>query len=273
MLLAAVAAAGSLYLSIRAHDVTLVVDGRPRAVATMDGSVSDLLHAHGIDADSVDQVVPSPSTEVTGGMTVVVDLEGVAAASPQGSSGVWVVEGTDAPLANASGQLAGDPTLVRGPAGSSSIRDASVVVRGNEHDVTTNASTVGELLSAMGIRPDGDDRVLPPPSSPLESGSRVRVVQIRVLKRTVRSSVPFSVRTRDSTSLAEGEVRVVRPGSRGTRLRTFRIKVVDGKRVGRSLIRSRVTSAAVDERRVVVADRPDPAPTGSLWVQSGESTW
>jgi len=274
MLLAAVTAAGSLYLSIRSRDVTLVVDGRPRAVATMEGSVGDLLHAHGIDVDPGDQVVPSPSTAVTGGMTVVVDLDGVgvAASARSSESGVWVVEGTEASVARAIAQLAGGPTLVRGPAGSSSIRSASVVVRGNEHDVLTNASTVGELLSAMGIRPDGDDRVLPPPSSPLEHDSSVRYSDVRVVTRVLRRALPFSVETRESATLPPGEVRVLRDGVRGSTLRRFRVKIVDGEVVGRSLVGTRVARGTVDERRLVGAS-PSPTGGGAGAVQSGEATW
>jgi uncharacterized protein YabE (DUF348 family) len=42
----------------------------------------------------------------------------------------------------------------------------SVEMQGKDLDVSTNAATVRRLLSAMGIEPDGDDRVAPPSRPP-----------------------------------------------------------------------------------------------------------
>jgi uncharacterized protein YabE (DUF348 family) len=39
-------------------------------------------------------------------------------------------------------------------------------MQGKDLDVSTNAATVRQLLSAMGIEPDGDDRVAPPSRPP-----------------------------------------------------------------------------------------------------------
>jgi hypothetical protein len=45
------------------------------------------------------------------------------------------------------------------PVGPVSVVRARVVVMGKEHDVLTNAASIGALLSAMGIKPDRYDRV------------------------------------------------------------------------------------------------------------------
>ncbi|MEX0832569.1 MAG: RlpA-like double-psi beta-barrel domain-containing protein [Actinomycetota bacterium] len=91
--------------------------------------------------------------------------------------GVWVVEG---PVGS------GDLPEVAGPAAAESQgltpgQTAHVVVMGKDYDVRTNAGTVRELLSAMGIEPDGNDRVLPPPGTPLSSDPSIRIVDSALL--------------------------------------------------------------------------------------------
>jgi len=107
-------------------------------------------------------------------------LEGLAgrqdsvglSSKPSTEAGVWVAEGSrartlwsDRRNGTVSSDLGGQ-TL--GP-----ISAVRVVAKGKAHDVVTNARTVQELLSAMRIEPDGDDRVVPPPSTAL---SRTRTV-------------------------------------------------------------------------------------------------
>ena len=53
----------------------------------------------------------------------------------------------------------------------------SVEVQGKDLDVLTNAATVRQLLSAMGIEPDGDDRVAPPLQTPLQLSARPALVR------------------------------------------------------------------------------------------------
>jgi hypothetical protein len=70
----------------------------------------------------------------------------------------------------------------REPAGRQTVTAAHVVVMGKDYDVLTNAVTVGELLSAMGIEPDRTiassiTNPLAPASSPvaIDVGSELRV--------------------------------------------------------------------------------------------------
>ena len=105
--------------------------------------------------------------------------------------GIWVVEGSDA------APVAEDPAGV----GQSSVRAARVVVQGKDHDVTTNAVTVGQLLAAMGIKPDDNDRVSPPPRTPLQDHAKVVFVDVAYKLRKVRHTVPFDTVTQYICSL------------------------------------------------------------------------
>lgn len=264
-----VLAAGLLYLSVE-KNVTLVVNGRPESVRTLSGSVGQLLDTRGISLGPWDEVVPPPATSLADGMTVVVvDGDVVTAAGQQGSQGVgvWVVDGVGGPF----GKLMAQPTesllSADSPVGPAREVDARVVVKGKEHDVLTNATTVRELLSAMGITPDGNDRVQPSPSTPLHQDLLIRFAKVRIVTRTETVVVPFTTFTTYSSRLDPGAVRIVRAGVPGSMLETFRVRIVNGKAASKTLLSRRVVTSAVAARRVVGRSRPQP---GS---QTGEASW
>ena len=163
----------------------------------------------------------------------------------------------------------------------------SVEMQGKDLDVLTNAATVRQLLSAMGIEPDGDDRVAPPLQTPLQLSvrpARVHFDRVDLKLLTVDSVVPFEVQTTSTTSLPAGQVRVVTPGVEGSVERTYRVRLVNHHEVSRVLLSEQAVRAVVDEVREVGALPPPPphAPTtpppktppqpGSH-TQTGQATW
>ena len=168
------AVAALSYLAIT-KQVTLVVDGRPEAIRTMSANVGELLVGEGIDLAAGLSVQPPPATQLADGMTVTVDslAELRAVAGRTSGVGVWVMEGTSGSWSKIAGQsVEGSPSA--SGAGIASVVAVRAVVMGKVHDVLTNAASAGELLSAMGITPDADDRVLPSPRTPLHDGIRIR---------------------------------------------------------------------------------------------------
>jgi hypothetical protein len=170
----------------------------------------------------------------------------------------------------------------------------SVEVLGKDLDELTNAATVGQLLSAMGIEPDGDDRVAPPLQTPLHPLEVVRFDRVDLRMVTVTSNVDYAVHTTASTTLPAGQVRVVTPGVEGSVERTYRVRYVDGREASRTLVSQTMVTAAVDEVRDVGAAIPSPDPTtpapapttpapppptpspgpaGTSHTESGQATW
>jgi hypothetical protein len=145
---------------------------------------------------------------------------------------------------------------------------ARVVVKGMEHDVLTNAATVGALLSAMGIRPDPSDRVLPSPETPLHDGALVTFTDVDVGMRRVVQPIPFDTLTSYSRTLAPGEVKVVSGGRTGRLLEVYRVKAVDGRVVSRTLVRRQVLEQAEPRRRLV--GRSDTTAHGT---ETGQASW
>lgn len=169
------------------------------------------------------------------------------AAHAQRDVGVWVVEGDRA--AAVSGQL--EQASATRSAGLRSIESVSVVVKGKAHDVVTNAATVGQLLSAMRIEPDADDVVAPPPSTPLSAAPRVvfaTVVVRRVRRVEAITPEPVKVFTDD---LPHGVTELIDSGRPGQEVRTYRVRLVNGRLVTRSLLSRGVLRSPVRGRELV----------------------
>jgi hypothetical protein len=225
----------------------------------------------GIDLAAGLSVEPPPATRLADGMTVTVDslAELRAVAGRTSGVGVWVVEGITGPWSKIAGQLVEGSPSASG-AGNTSVVAVRAVVMGKVHDVLTNAATAGELLSAMGITPDADDRVQPSPSTPLHVGSLIRFDQVRVFTKNVDAPIPFTTGTTTSTQLDPGAIRVVQSGADGVLRTTYRVKVVNGRIVGRVVLDRHVMQEAVPERRQVGAASAGGGGGGS---QVGEASW
>lgn len=265
----AMLAVGTGYLALQ-KNVTLVVDGRPEAVRTMSANVRELLSTKGIVLDASDLVVPGPATQLADGMTVVVDIDVTGARVAPGAStdvGVWVMEGEDSPFAKLTAEPSENWFSASRTVGSSGTVNARVVVKGKDHDVLTNADTVRELLSAMGINPDGSDRVLPSPGTPLHPGINVRFTDVQYRIREMRVPIPHTTYTTYSEQLAPGQVKTIREGVDGVLLETFRVKIVDGAMVSRRLLSRSVISEAVPARRVIGHRNQ------STGTQVGQASW
>jgi hypothetical protein len=168
----------------------------------------------------------------------------------------------------------------------------SVEVLGKDLDGLTNAATVGQLLSAMGIEPDGDDRVAPPLQTPLHPLEVVRFDRVDLRTVTVISNTDFAVHTTTTAALPAGQVRVMTPGVEGSVERFYRVRYVDGREASRTLLTQTVVRPAVDEVRQVGAaipapttpapvpttpapapSTPAPGPTGTSHTETGQATW
>jgi hypothetical protein len=147
-------------------------------------------------------------------------------------------------------------------------------VAGKVYDVLTNARTAGELLSAMGIAPDVDDRVLPPPSTPLQVGATVSFDRVNELTTSHLRSIPYTVRTTWTSELAPGEVRVMSPGSAGLAYITEGVVWVNGRVETRGLVAEQVLRPARAEIRLSGPMSPAiPQVASGGHRATGQATW
>jgi len=265
-----------------AKDVTLVIDGRAQQVRTRSDSVGDLLSDRGLPLTIGLQVQPPPATTLADGMTVVVSpppgvpADGFAMAVSSTGVGVWVVVRPDAgPFGKA------DPATEEASASAVGVGPSVVTVRavvaGKVYDVSTNAVTTGALLEAMGIQPDADDRVVPPPSTPLHDRMTVRFDQVQTFVRRAVASVPFRVRTDYTSEMTPGQFKVLRQGATGVAQTTVGVRVVNGRVVSTSTLQRTVVVSPVPERRLSAPwsmyDGTLTEPGTGATTQAGEASW
>ena len=208
---------------------------------------------------------PSPAVRLEASPVRVVGP--LTATQPEEDVGIWVVEGSKVPGAI---PKTGDPTVQS--VGQRSARAAHVVVLGKDHDVVTNAARVGQLLSAMGIKPDRNDRVSPPPRTPLSPNSRTRIKVVEVSFRTteVTQTVPYSTVTEYTRDVPPGEVHIARSGKPGRAVVTIRRRVEDGRVVSSRVIAREVTRAPVNKLRRVGTFVPVSKEDGT---EVGNASW
>jgi len=263
-------------------DVTLVVGGTPESIRTTSTNVGELLRSEGVPLSVGLQVQPPPGTSLADGMTVIVSpppgmpADAFRAAVGPSGVGVWVVEQPGpAPF----GRTAPDPVQATAYAAGvgPSVVSVRAVVSGKVHDVATNAGTVGALLSAMGIQPDADDRVAPPPSTPLLPGMTVHYDSREVFGQRRITALPFAVHTRYSSALSPGTVQVVRAGAAGLAQQVVRVTVLNGRIVAQQVLSQTVLRAPTTQE---VLSAPLAMSQGALaepgtgaTSQEGLATW
>jgi uncharacterized protein YabE (DUF348 family) len=277
-----VAAGLTVTLAVR-KDLTLVVGTRPNPISTTSSSVQELLDSTGLPLTVGLQVRPPPATALADGMTVVVSAppglpaDAVWASVDLRGVGVWVVERPDEGLFGKAVAESGAATTVPVAVGQFPVVSVQAVVSGKVHDVLTNASTAGELLSAMGIQSDADDRVAPPPSTPLHEGDAVTYDRVDLVTQTVVAPIPPGVHTSYSQDLVPGDIRVIDAGSEGLREDTVRVTLVNGIEVARQRLTSDVIRRPIDETRVSgpysMNGGTTAEPGTGATSETGQATW
>jgi resuscitation-promoting factor RpfB len=248
--------------------VTLVVEGEPQVVRTMSADVGELLDTEGIEIGTRDVVKPPETTPLADGMTVLVDhfASGLQTSAPR-DVGVWVMEGVPEPYGFHAARSTEVMYSAGYPAGKSEVVAARVVVLGKDHEVLTNAPSVGKLLSAMGIEPDRHDRVQPSPKTPLQPNMEVRYTSIDFQIQEIEVPIPYTTFTSYSNDVPPGEVRIARAGVNGVMMERYHVTILDGELFSRTLLSRRVLREAVAAERVVGRESP------AQGTQVGDASW
>jgi hypothetical protein len=265
-----------------AKDVTLVVDGREQAVRTRSTSVEDLLSDQGLPLSLGLQVQPPPATVLTDGMTVVVSpppglpARAFSMAFTSTGVGVWVVDRPETGPFGKAGSATEEVSTSAAGVGPSGVT-VRAVVSGKVHDVSTNADTAGALLTAMGIQPDADDRVVPPPSTPLHDGMTIRYSRVSVFVHRTVLPIPPPVLTDYTSTMTPGNVEILQAGVAGSRDVAVQTRVVNGRLVSTRELSSSVLTAPVAEHRLSAPysmyDGVLAEPGTGATAQAGSATW
>ena len=267
--------------------VTVSLDGQPREVSAMGGTVGDVLSSEGIEVGKHDIVAPSVDEQVADGSRISVRFGRPLELSVDGNETTHWVTSTD--VAAALGEI-GQRFL---GADLSTSRSAGIGREGMALEVVTpkklelkigakkpvkrelTALTVRDALKEMHVKVEKRDIVKPGLGKELEDGDRVVFTDIRIVTKRVKAeTVDFDTIEREDSSMVEGETEVIRAGDEGSRNVTYKRTFRNGKLVATKVLSQKVLEAPRD--RIVAVGTKEAAPVanyasgGTVWDQLAE---
>ena len=262
--------------------MTLSIDGRPTEIRTSAATVGDVLDDQGIELGEHDVVVPSLDTPVGDGSRIAVRYGRPLAVNVDGRKSSHWVTATD--VATAVQQIG----LRLGEARLSASRSASIDRDGMSLTVVTpktvklqlfgrkpvkrtmTAMTVGQALAMSGLKVDGNDIVRPSRGKLVRDGDKIVFSRVKIVRQRVDDErIGFTTITREDSSMTKGDEKVVRSGRSGSRDVLYRVRLVNGRVVGRQALE--VSDRRAPLAAIVAVGTKEPAPTTNF--ASGGTVW
>lgn len=264
--------------------VTVSLDGQPREVTAMGGTVGDVLSSEGIEVGKHDIVAPSVDEQVADGSRISVRFGRPLELSVDGDEQTHWVTSTD--VAAALGEI-GKRFL---GADLSTSRSAGIGREGMALEVVTpkklklqiagkkpvkkelTALTTKDALKEMHVKVGKHDIVKPGLGKELEDGDRVVFTDIRVVTKRVKAeTLDYDTIEREDSSMLEGKTDVIRAGDTGSRNVTYKRTFRNGKLVATKVLSQKILDAPRD--RIVAVGTKEPAPEPSVNYASGSTVW
>jgi uncharacterized protein YabE (DUF348 family) len=237
--------------------VHLLVDGRNQTVHTTAANVGQVLKDAGYRPGAHDLVAPNTAAHVSDGGTIVLKRGRLLRLDVDGSERfVWTTAPTVDKALDALGYSTTDFSSVsrsrRLPLTATEIsvrtpKQVSVIHDGQNTAVTTTDATVGQLIHDMGLTVGANDKLSAPATAPLATGERIKLTRVVQHTVTTNRAIPFATQRKDDSALTSGTTKVVAAGHKGMRAVTWSIVYVDGKLVGKAMMKSIVVRQPSDQ--------------------------
>ena len=281
--------AGAVGVSHLDKSVTVSVDGKTSSVRAFGGTVGDVLAKQDIDIKEHDVVVPAPGTKVSDGQKIVVRYGRKLTVTVDGATrDYWTTATTvDAALQELgiradSAKLSASRSMSLGRNGLAlsvtTPKDVVVRVDGKNLTETTTGTTVGAALKELGVTMDSDDRVAPGLARPMTKGLKIAVQRVSAKQMKTTESLAAPVTRKNDSGLFKGQSKVVKAGSAGAKVTTWRVTKVDGKVESKKKLSSVVTDKpvarviAVGTKARPVAKVAAPAPSARSARSAGTTS-
>jgi uncharacterized protein YabE (DUF348 family) len=249
--------------------VTVDVDGQATRIHTVASTVGDALSGAGYHVGAHDIVAPSPAASLHNGATIVLERGRLLRLTVNGvQRDIWVTAPTVAQALADLGYESADLTSVsrsrRLPLTPTDInlsttKVVSLVQGGEVSTLTTTDVYVGDLLNDLGMTIGPDDIITPSPSAQIVSGENIVVERVTHGRVSRHSTLPYTVKKVQDSSLAKGTSVVVTAGKNGTAAMTYAVVYVDGVATGETIV-SKTTIVAPTARVVKVGTKPAAPP-------------
>lgn len=252
--------------------VTLVVDGQTKQIHTEAHDVAGALKGAGYTVGAHDIVAPSITSHIAGGSKIVLERGRLLHLSIDGHrKDVWTTAPTVAVALSQLGYPAADFVSVsrdkRLPLDATTImlRSPKRITVYHDHKrltaMTTDA-TVGDALTALGVRLSKSDVVKPARTSAIRSGEKIVVQRVAMARIRVTESLDYPVIRQPDSSMYTDQSTVITAGVPGTASAVYEVRRVDGVVVARTLVvRTPLTQPKAEVEKVGTKSRPvAPAP-------------
>jgi uncharacterized protein YabE (DUF348 family) len=261
-LLALIAVAAIVFYAFGSIRVEVSIDGETQLLDTRAGSVAELLAEMDVTVTDADAVEPPPDVELAEGDTVTVRYARPLIIVIDGSETEHLttmltvgdaLEEVGAPVAGAAISVPLSDTLPR--TGMSieitTPKPLSLDVGGEIRDLTSTASTVGDVLNDEGVELAGTDTVAPPINTPVTGGIVITVTRVRIENEVRTETIAHETVEQDDPELVVGAREVVTEGVDGAQDVTYAVTYTNGEITSEEVISSTVTQEPVAEIVVV----------------------
>jgi uncharacterized protein YabE (DUF348 family) len=249
--------------------ITLVVDGKQHQISTTAHDVAGALGAAGYRISRHDIVAPAAASSLKNGETVVFKRGRLLHLNVDGKQrDVWTTAPTVSDALSALGYSLADYVSVsrsrRLPLQATNLslrapKQVAVVHDHTKQSVVTTDATVAQLLSTLNIHVGPNDKLAPAAGAVVTPGMRVVLQRVRIKYVTHHRAVPYDVVRRHDSSMYEGDTKVLKAGHEGSQDLTYRVVLIDGKIVKRTVVTKHVTSRPKTQvEKVGTKHRPAP---------------
>jgi resuscitation-promoting factor RpfB len=286
----ALAVAGSTfaYASLN-KDITLSVDGAPRQVSTMAGTVGELLKSQHIAINEHDVIAPGTSAKLTDGTVVALQYGRQLEVSVDGDPQSYWTTATNVGEALASlgletegADLSTSRSTWIGREGLSldiaTLKAVTIDAAGHKRVIKTTGQTVADALAVAKIKVDSNDKLSVRSTARLLDGASFRYTRVDMRKVTQKKKVAHSLVRKNSDTLAKGTTKVDVEGRDGVRTIVLRETRHNGKVKDRKKLSSTITTAPISRVILVgtkvVESKPEssPKPTSPSKPSSSSSS-
>jgi uncharacterized protein YabE (DUF348 family) len=252
-----------------AKSIKLVVDGQARSVKTTANDVAGVLKKAGYQVTAHDIVAPATDAKLTNGETIVLKRGRLLHLVVDGSrTDIWTTAPTVASALAALGFAQSDYVSVsrsqRLPLGATALelrvpKPVVVVHDGKTQRVSTTDVTVADVLSDLNVKVGAHDRIKPAVTHHIDKGMKIVLQRVRTKRVVEKQSISYPVVEHRNAKMYSGDTHVVTAGRKGQQALVYDIVFVDGKRVGKTLVRKVVLATPTTQvEKVGTKKRPTP---------------
>ncbi|AOS61540.1 resuscitation-promoting factor [Actinoalloteichus hymeniacidonis] len=248
--------------------VAITVDGEQHSIRTFATTVAGALSSAGFEAGEHDAVAPSADSSVADGSAIVLKRGRLLTLQiDKETREVWTQALT---LADALDELDmrvkpeemslphSTPIPLEGLEVELNISKLVQLIDGGGEmvELSTNATTVEELLESEGLALEQQDSVEPPLVTELENGLLVEITRTRSEEQTEEREIEPELEEIEDPEILEGEEEVEEEGVPGVELVTYRVVTVNGAETEREEIS--VETITESEPRIVRIGTKEP---------------